>query len=343
MKIVLLAPWFRTLATAWADGLRAAGHEVMVVTSPMHFDPPPAHGQDLVLDSRWRTRSGVAELRAARARIRAFGPDVVIAEIMRDPRYLAMVPRGVPLVITTHDAVAHDRANRTPFMRRLAQAVLTRRADLEVCFSDQVAGLIESGRHPIAVLPLTSEMPESLTPPFVEADGRRDFFVVGRLSAYKNIATVVAAYERHRASDAFRGDRLVIVGGGDPECDIPAHVEWQSGRFRFADLAPRLAAAKASICLYSAGSQSGVQVTSMQCGVQCVVSDVGGLAEYLPAGEAPLGVHEIEGLTTVLGELADPSVAAEGGRRAAARYRQIYSIAASAQAWEQTLAPLLRT
>lgn len=337
VRIVWLAPWFRTLATAWAGGLRDLGHDVRVITSPMHFDPPPAHPDDVELGVQWRSAQGAREFARARRAVADFAPDVVIAEITRDPRYLGLAPRGVPLVVTTHDAVAHDRANRTPFMRRLAQEVLVRRAAVEVCFSEQVAAAVAPRSHPVRVVPLTSEMPESLTPPFVPADGRRDFLVVGRLSAYKNIPTVIEAYRRHQASERYRGDRLLLVGGGDPECEVPDDIEWVRGRFRFADLAPRLAAAKASVCLYSAGSQSGVQVTSMQCGVQCLVSDVGGLASYLPVGETALPAHDPGPLAASFDALADPEAAAAGGRRAAQAYAASMSVTATSARLEGVL------
>lgn len=337
VRIVWLAPWFRTLATAWAGGLRDLGHDVRVVTSPMHFDPPPIHEDDLVLRHPWRSVRGVGEFVRAKRAVDHFRPDVVIAEIMRDPRYLGLVPRGVPLFITTHDAVAHDQANRTPFMRRLAKRNLESRADVEVCFSRHVAGAVGPRGHEVTVLPLTSEMPEAMTPELVPAEDRRDFLVVGRLSAYKNVATIVEAYQRHQTSPEYRGDRLVLVGGGDPECALPEDVEWVSGRFAFADLAPRLAKAKASVCLYSAGSQSGVQVTSMQCGVQCLVSDVGGLAEYLPEGEGPYAPSDPGGLAGALDRLAEPAAAFEGGRRARALYDERLSVAATSRAWERAL------
>lgn len=337
VRIVWLAPWFRTLATAWAKGFRDLGHEVCVVTSPMHFDPPPVHPGDIVLEHPWRSVNGAKEFGQARRAVAKFEPDVVISEITRDPRYLALAPRGVPLTITTHDAVAHDVANRTPLMRRLARRTLESRADLEICFSEHVASDIGPRRHPVSVVPLTSEMPETLTPSFVPAEHRRDFLVVGRLSAYKNIATIIEAYQRHQRSEAYRGDRLVLVGGGDPECALPDDVDWISGRFAFAELAPRLSAAKASVCLYSAGSQSGVQVTSMQCGVQCLVSDVGGLHEYLPGDEAALSASDPAQLAHAFDALAEPGAAEDGGRRARLEYESRYSVAATSRAWLEAL------
>lgn len=337
VRIVWLAPWFRTLGVAWADGLRELGHDVSVISSEMHFDPPPLHADDVLVRHPWRSVAGAREFVAMRRLVRDRRPDVVVSEVMRDPRYLGLVPGGVPLALTTHDAVAHDAANRTPFMRRVTGRGLERRADLEVCFSRYVAREVGPRSHPVEVLPLTSEMAETATPRLVGPADRRDFYVVGRLSAYKNIATVIDAYRRHQESPAYRGDRLVLVGGGDPECVVPDDVLWERGRFRFADLAPRLAAAKASVCLYSTGSQSGVQVMSMQCGTACVVSDVGGLREYLPEGETPVPVGEPEALARRFDELADPDEAARSGARASVTYEQKYSVRASSLAWESTL------
>lgn len=337
MRILWLSPWFRTLSVAWADGLRRSGHRVVVATTDQHFDAPPLHGDDVLFRSAWRSRQGGEELLEARRYIAAFRPDVVVSELTRDPRFLLLAPPGVPIVITTHDARPHDAANATPFMRRLSARVLGHRAAAEVCFSEHVREALGVRNHPIHVLPLTSEMPETTTPAFVGPEGRRDFFVVGRLSAYKNLPMVLAAYRRHQESDAYRGDRLVIVGGGEPGCAVPDDVEWLRERFRFADLAPRLAAGKASICLYSAGSQSGVQVLGAQCGVRTLVSDVGGLAEYLPAGETALPYDDPSRLAAALDELADPCRAADDGARHRRLYEARFSTKATAAQWDAVL------
>ncbi|WP_168582231.1 glycosyltransferase family 4 protein [Gephyromycinifex aptenodytis] len=337
MKVLWLSPWFRTLSVAWANGLRSDGHEVVVATTSQHFDAPALHPADILFRGPWRSRLGMAELREAHSYVRRFAPDVVVTEITRDPRFLLLAPAGVPLVITTHDARAHDAANRTPLMRRLSGGVLGRRAALEVCFSSRVKDELGPRRHPVEVLPLTSEMPEDATPELVGPADRRDFFVVGRLSSYKNLPVILEGYRQHQQSTSFRGDRLVVVGGGDPGCPIPSDVEWVKGRFAFADLAPRLAAGKASICLYSAGSQSGVQVLGAQCGVRTLVSEVGGLAEYLPKGEVPLPHRDPGCLAQALDLLADPERAAADGRRHRELYLSSFSNSVTARRWAQAL------
>lgn len=338
LRVVWVAPWFSTLGSLWADGLRARGHRAMVVTTPMHFDPPPRHTDDLVLDHAWRSRAGMREFASARAAVRAFRPDVVVTEIARDPRFLELArTSGAPVVFTTHDAVPHDGAHRVPALRALSTRYFARFGSAEVVFSAAVANQLGHRRHPVHIVGLTSDLQPSMVPAAAPADERRDFFVVGRLSEYKNLGHVIAGYERHRSSAGFRGDRLVVIGAGDPGCAVPDHVEWVNRRFDFGDLVPRLARAKASLCVYSSASQSGVQVVSMQCSTAVVVSDAGGLAEYLPPGEQPVGRRDVGALAAALDHLADPETAAFAGARAKATYDARYAVDVTSAEWERVL------
>ena len=338
LRVLWVAPWFSTLGSLWADGLRARGHRAMVVTTPMHFDPPPRHAEDLVLEHPWRSRAGRDEFTTARKAVKAFRPHVVVTEIARDPRFLqlARTPRA-PVVFTTHDAVPHDGANRVPALRALSTRYFARFGSAEVVFSAAVANQLGPRRHPVHIVGLTSDLQPAMVPTAAPPSERRDFLVVGRLSEYKNLGHVIAGYERHRASPGFRGDRLVVVGAGDPGCVVPDHVEWVNRRFDFGDLVPRLARAKASLCVYSTASQSGVQVVSMHCSTPVVVSDAGGLAEYLPPGEQALGRADVDGLASALDHLADPVVAADAGTRARATYDARYAVDVTSAEWEGVL------
>lgn len=337
-KVLWLAPWFRTLAVAWGNGLRDRGHEVLVVTTPAHFDAPPLEEGDIELRSPWRSRAGLQEMRNCRRLIEQFAPSVVVGEHARDPRFAQLTPRGVPLIVTTHDHRPHDAANRTPVMRRLTTGRLLSRADQEVVFSHFVEDRLGFRGHPVSVIPLTSEMPQWLVPSrVVPADQRRDFVVVGRLSQYKNLPFILAAFDRHRQSSAFRGDRLVVLGDGDPGCSLPDHVLWRRERFSFRDLAPILAAAKASLCVYLQGSQSGVQVTGMQCGTATLASDVGGLPEYLPPGQTPIKLGDVAALHDALDRLSQPHVAEAEGMASRRLYEARYTVAATSAAWELAL------
>lgn len=343
LRILWVAPWFSTLASIWSDGLRARGHRAMVLTTPMHFDPPPVHADDIVLEHPWRSAAGVREFAAARAAVRRFRPDVVVTEIARDPRFLELArTSGAPVVFTTHDAVPHDAAHKLPPLRALSANFLARFSAAEVVFSTAVANRLGARRHPVHVVGLTSDLQPEMVPEPVGANGRRDFVVVGRLSQYKNLGHVIDGYECHRDSPGFRGDRLVVIGTGDPGCSVPDHVEWIDRRFGFADLVPRLSHAKASLCVYSAASQSGVQVVSMHCSTPVIVSDAGGLAEYLPPGEHPVGRDDVPALARALDHLADPQVAATAGRRAKVTFDARYAVDVTSAEWDEVLRRVVR-
>jgi glycosyltransferase involved in cell wall biosynthesis len=330
------------LAVAWAGGLRELGHEVVVVTTDQHFDGPDVAGDDVVLDHRWWTPSGLLETRRLRSAVRRLAPDVVVADELRDPRVLAAVRGRSPMVLITHDAAPHDRTHRPPLLRRLVSGAQERRSNDRVVFSAYVASVLRDGgpgRRPsdVHVLPLTSEMPDELVPPVVPAAQRHDFLLVGRMSPYKNVPAVLDAWARHRRGAGYRGDRLLVIGDGDPGAPIPDGVERLAGRYTFADLAPRLAAAKGALAFYRAGSQSGVALTAMQCGTCPIVSDVGGLAEYLPDGVGPIPPSDVGALAARFDQLADPETSAEAGRAARRHYQARYDVRTTSRHWARVL------
>jgi len=86
-----------------------------------------------------------------------------------------------------------------------------------------------------------------------------------------------------------------------------------------------LARAKASVVHYRSATQSGVQVTSMQCGTAAVISDAGGLPEYLPPGGHSVPVGDAVQLATAFDDLADPTRAATAGAAARAQYDSFFT------------------
>lgn len=337
VRVLWLAPWFRTLADAWAEPLRSSGEQVLVVTTGRHFEPVTARVPEVLVQGRPRSASGWAEWWRVRREVERFRPDVVVADEARDPRY-ALWARGVPLVLLIHDAGPHDQQHRRPLRHDVTVRDQARRAVRRVVFSRSVADQVRSrARSPVTVVSLPSEMPDALVPPFVPAEQRRDVVVAGRLGPYKNLPVVLAGWEQHTSSPAYRGDRLLLLGDGEVGRPLPRHAHWQRGRFAFADAAPVVARAKASLAVYRAGSQSGVAVWSMQVGTAPVVSDVGGLPEYLPPGHRPLHPDDVQGLADRLGVLADPTLAARAGAEAGAHYRARCSAQRSAAALTEVL------
>jgi glycosyltransferase involved in cell wall biosynthesis len=335
VRVLWLSPWLRTLTRVQVDALTAAGHECLVVTTDQHYEKVAARPDERVLDPSIRNPRTVPALARVTAEARRFAPDVVVSELMHDPRWLPMT-RLAPLVQVVHDDRPHDATEERPWHRRAVLDHQTRSAAAVVAPSAHVAAVLSArfGRR-VDVVPLTSDVPESALPPVpVGVDERRDMVLLGRMSPYKNVELVLRAWARHTASPEYRGDRLLLLGNGPLDSvTLPEHVEWRREHFAYADVLPVLARAKASLAHYRLATQSGVQVLSMQLGIPTVVSDHGGLPEFAPASLPPLGVDDEAGLAAVLSRLADPAVAAELGASARAHYLECFSADRAAVAW----------
>lgn len=328
-RILWLSPWLRPLARVQAEALRRHGADVLLVTSDQHPESDAPRDYELVLDPRFRTAATWRPTFSARQRIRRYRPDVVVTELVRDPRWIALAGR-VPRIQLIHDDRPHDAAEQRPSYELAVFDRWGARSAATVAYSDYVAARITMRRDvagtPVHVLPLTSDLDPAVVSEPVGPGNRRDFVMIGRLNPYKNLDVVLRAWQQHVDGNGWRGDKLVLIGDGSIDAArLPAHTEWRSGRYRYADVIGTLAAAKGSVAHYRRASQSGVQVLSMQLGVMPIVSDRGGLPEYQPPECRAVGVDDSGGLAATFDELADPGAAARLGDAAARHYAQRFS------------------
>jgi glycosyltransferase involved in cell wall biosynthesis len=322
MKVLWLSPWMRPLARIHADALRSVGHEVRLVTSDQHPESGRPRDDEWVLDPRPKRASTYRPFWRVRREVRAYAPDVVVTELVRDPRWLAL-GTGAPRIDVVHDDRPHDAGEQLPRWERTLFERWRAQADLTIFFSDFVADQV--GRPRRAIVPLSSDVADADVPRLVDAGGRRDFVLSGRLNGYKNIPVALEAWRLHRDGPHFRGDELVLIGDGDLHAELPAGVRWQRGPFKYADQLDTLARAKASLVHYRRATQSGVQVLAMQLGVMPVVSPEGALPELQPPGGPVVGVDDVRALADALDVLADPVEAARQGRVARDAYVQRHS------------------
>src|SRR5271166_1216831 len=336
LRVLWLSPWVRPLVRVQVEALLRRGVDVLLVTTDQHPESDAARDYELVLDSRLRRAATWPATLAAWRRIREYRPDVVIAEMVSDPRWIALAG-SAPRVQLCHDDRPHDPGEQWwPFYTRAVFERWGARSTATVTYSDYVAAAVTTRRFaagtPVHVVPLPSDLDPALCPPFVGPEDRHDFVMIGRLNAYKNVEVVLEAWQRHVAGDGWRGDDLVFIGDGPAITGaLPKHTRWQRGSYRYCDVVPTLAAAKGSVAHYRSGaSQSGVQVLSMQLSVTPIVSTSGGLPEFQPPGCPPVGVDDVAGLANAFGELADPRTAALRGAAAARHYAQRFAVDYSA-------------
>jgi len=341
VRVLWLSPWLRTLSRVQVDALTAAGHECLLVTTDQHYETVTPRPDERVLEPAIKDPRTLPALARVWREARAWRPDVVVSELMHDPRWLPLT-RLAPLVHVVHDDRPHDTTEARPAHRRAVLDHLTRTADAVVAPSAHVAAVVSArfGRR-VDVVPLTSDVGEDALPPAVPrpAGRRRDVVLLGRMSPYKNVELTLRAWAAHTRSSGFRGDRLLLIGDGP--LDLPAsaaelgpHVRWHRERFAYADVLDTLARAKASVAHYRVATQSGVQVLSMQLGVAAIVSDAGGLPEFAPPGSPPIGVDDADGLTAAFDTLADPDAAAASGAAAREHYLAHFSAERAACTWE---------
>lgn len=325
MRILWLSPWMRPLARVQSEALQDLGASVLLVTTDQHPESGPARDYELVLEPSLKRPAGWAAWTHAVPKIRAFQPDVVISELVRDPRW-QMFERKRPRLLLIHDDQPHDVSEERPRWKDVVFRRWEAGAVRRVAFSDYVARSIAAhAPSPVDVVPLTSDLDPSRVPGFAPAARRRDFVLVGRLSGYKNIELILRAWHTHVAGPAWRGDQLVIIGDGAFAGALPESVRWIRGRYSYSDVLQPLSAAKASIVHYRQASQSGVQTLSMQLGVNVIVSAEGALPEFQPPGETPLDRDDVAGLSAAFDRHADPETAARLGAAAQEHYTQNFS------------------
>ncbi len=334
MRILWLSPGLRATARIRTESLKALGAEVMLYTADLHYESDEAREYETVLLGRPNpTTDWVPCLNAYQAAQR-FRPDVVVTELLRDPRW-RMFAHMAPRIRLVHDHAPHDDQGRDPWWNRLFFERWDERADGTVVFSHYVAeGMRKVGRtnSPIYVAPLHSDLDPTLVCDPLPADQRKDFVMVGRQNPYKNHDVVFSAWEAHVQGADWRGDELVLFGGGDIPRALPAHARWERGDFKYKDVVGQIARAKGSIVHYTEGaSQSGVQVLSMQLGVPTLVSTGGALPEYQPPGLSVTGINDVSGLAQGIDVLADPAEVARQSNIARERYLAQYSASSFAQ------------
>ncbi|MGH3970723.1 MAG: glycosyltransferase [Mycobacterium sp.] len=320
----------RPLARVQAEALRRRGVDVLLVTSDRHPELDAARDYEVVLDPEFRIASGWRATIAAWRRARDYRADVVISELVSDPRWIALAGR-TPRIQLVHDDRGYGATERQPAYERAVFDRWGTHSAATITYCNHVAVSVAPRRDvsgsPMHVLPLTSDLDPALVPPMVGADARHDFVMVGRLNADKNVDVVLDAWAQHVAGSGWRGDELVLIGDGPLIIrSLPPYVRWSPGPYQYSEVVPIVAAAKGSIAHYRRASQSGVQVLSMQLGVMPIVSTAGGLPEYQPSSCPPVGIDDIAGLAAAFDDLADPFTATLRGAAAARHYAERFAV-----------------
>lgn len=346
MRVLWLSPWLRPRARIFAECLQQSGVEVMLVTSDMHFESDARREYETILLGRPVPTADWIRGYSAYREAKRFRPDIVVTEMLRDPRWRAFGRLG-PRVRIVHDDKPHDSTHVAPWWNRkfLQGSPWDVKAEATVVFCNYVADELRAMgavKPPLYVATLTSDLDPELAPPLVAPDDRKNFLLIGRQRPYKNHGVVFAAWEAHTKGSAWRGDELVLFGDGEISMSLPPHTRWHRGSYKYCQMIAALAGAKGSFVHSRSASQSGVQLLSLSLGVPTLVSTAGGLPEYQPPGLSVTGIDDIEGLTSDIDALADPAELDRQSQAAIEHYRNNFTPAVASQRLASIFEDVLR-
>ncbi|HEX4154009.1 MAG TPA: glycosyltransferase family 4 protein [Acidobacteriaceae bacterium] len=254
---------------------------------------------------------GAFNLAALSLRLAIRPPDIVHVQylpMLRSPAPLdwwfvcLMQRRGVKIVLTVHDLLPHDTAERY----RSVFAKLYPRMNALICHSDHVKSRLEHefgiAEERISVIPhgpfffdLQPDVAEAALLPALQA-GQKIVLWQGIIFPYKGIDLLLDAWQTVEAevSDAT----LVVMGTGAPRLleEIRARVQERALRrvtldFQFASTQKLVAmyrAADVVVYPYRAITTSGALATGMALGKAIVASDLPAFRELLEDGRDAL-------------------------------------------------------
>ncbi|PEN14179.1 glycosyl transferase [Longibacter salinarum] len=212
--------------------------------------------------------------------------------------------KGIPSLALVHNALPHERHLFDAQFSRFFLAA----CDSYVVMSDAVAADVRSLCGEDAVIEqIEHPVYERFGEPVDQADARRQLHLpdeapvllfFGFIREYKGLHILLEAMPRIR--DAVPEVRLVIAGEvyDDPERyralirkhELEEAVDWHNGYIPGDEVPVFFGAADLVVQPYVSATQSGVAQIAFHFETPMVVTDVGGLAEIVPDGEAGLVV-----------------------------------------------------
>ena len=359
MRIAIVDPasWSLAYDAPLGSALARAGCDVTLHCTPSPHGAEAAATDGLRIDeSFYRSGYGLGVLprRVGRAiqhpldlarltrRLRSEA-DAVMVQWMPgravDARAWARLARDVPVTFTAHNAQERDETLPTDLLRGFS-AVVAHSDGGASALRD--AGVREVWRMSLGAYDQYATAAEPGIPPVELPDDAPLVVLPGLLRPYKGVDVLLEAWPlvRERVPDA----RLVIAGrpmGVTLPDTAPAGATFLPRFVSEEELGWLLRRATVCCLPYRRIDMSGIAASALACSTPLVLSDVGGLGEYVGRGAVAVPPGDPRALADALVEvLGDPTRRAELANQASDAVRTHYSWDAIAADYVQRLAGL---
>ena len=272
-RILLVWPWFRTLAINYAEILSNEHFDVRVITTNKSWDQDESRVVITLMQefSFWKFPFDALRIFAS---AKKFKPDIIFTEKYSDPRFFLLKFLKVPVkVLFIHDVIKHGIEDELTGLRKISEKFTNLKVN-ELCTFSEFSQNQLIGSHRISLLP---EYPISRIPrPNAKLD-RKNFVTFGRIYPYKNLEWLSSNWEIISSRLGF--EELHIYGLGD--IDLSAQgVQHFNARFERDSLIDQLGQYRCAIFPYLSATQSGTLLLAHIGSVSSVTSDFGGFREY---------------------------------------------------------------
>src|SRR5437763_7038359 len=290
LRVLLVCDWFLKYTGSLALALQKSGVEVGLLCRDhfQEFDNDQEEYLELidglrnakievfVVPGRVSSLKAIPGLLRVARELGRWKPDIAHAQENHDPRLLALT-RRYPYLLTVHDPVLHPGEKPIEGVRALFYREWIRSAARVIVHGERLIGPMAqlTSRQPILVIPHgASSRATPLAPP-----SKRAVLLFGRLEPYKGIPILLEAM--NIVWEQRPDVKLRVFGKGPerrhltPDPRLEASTEYVPE----ANLESLFSRASLVVLPYTDGSQSGVGLQALACGVPVILADVGALPD----------------------------------------------------------------
>ncbi len=248
--------------------------------------------------------------------IKNINPDIIHLDEVSN-RHLFLFPfilkQRQKVILNIHDPVLHSGEN--DLLRNISRKLLFNFIPKFVVFSKYSGGLLQqqlSSEKQIFILKL---LPYTIYSKFLKNDSltipRKFISFVGRISPYKGIEIFVESIDKIRQK--FPNEQFAIGGktinGYNPDFlkKDESYLDIRNKFLSIEEMTSLINQSKLIVCPYIDATQSGVVMTAYALGTPVLVSNKGGLAEYVEHGVTGLITQELtpEGIANTICEFLE--------------------------------------